>query len=194
LRYSHTVNKTKIYETTIEVLRRSGIVDTIPIVFNYKPELPETDDCYAEIEGSVRVYRSETDKYGKSHSLVRVFVNGIETYRFLPGEKEDTNDVYFHGVLTKKRELRSTPKTERTIIDYEILVKDYHGRKYYVPCIAWGKSAHMIDELEIGTWIDVIGRFQSRKYGKTLEDGTWETRTAYEISSNYIRADCENGK
>ena len=36
--------------------------------------------------------------------------------------------------------------------------------------------------IEVGTQVKVVGRVQSRQYEKKHEDGTVETRVAYEVS------------
>ena len=62
-------------------------------------------------------------------------------------------------------------------------------RSDYIPCIAWGRNARMVKDFEVGTKIDIKGRVQSREYVKRFDDGTQETRTAYEISITTVLDD-----
>ena len=52
----------------------------------------------------------------------------------------------------------------------------------FIPCIAWGRNAMYIADVPVGTHMKIKGRIQSRKYHKKKEDGTFEERTAYEVS------------
>jgi single-stranded DNA-binding protein len=56
----------------------------------------------------------------------------------------------------------------------------------YIPAIAWGRNAHFAEKFDVGTSITLQGRFQSREYQKTMDDGVTENRIAYEVSVNKI--------
>ena len=45
-----------------------------------------------------------------------------------------------------------------------------------------GRNAKFCENLEVGTFVKIIGRVQSRTYEKKYEDGTVETKVAYEVS------------
>ena len=51
----------------------------------------------------------------------------------------------------------------------------------YLPCIAWGKVAAKIAEMQVGDRLTLEGRVQSRTYIKQTDAGS-EERTAYEVS------------
>ena len=51
-----------------------------------------------------------------------------------------------------------------------------------IPSIAWGRNARFCQNMEVGTEVKITGRVQSRNYEKKHEDGTVETRVAYEVS------------
>ena len=64
-----------------------------------------------------------------------------------------------------------------------------------IPCFAWNSQAEQgflffkaksLGQLEVGTYIEINGRIQSRGYIKKYEDGTEEQRTAYEVSVSKI--------
>ena len=67
-----------------------------------------------------------------------------------------------------------------------------YNKSDYLPCIAWGRNARFIKDAQIGSKIEIVGRIQSREYQKKLDDGTIETRTAYEISVNHVNVFSEN--
>ena len=45
-----------------------------------------------------------------------------------------------------------------------------------------GKKCRFCEDMPIGTELKLVGRVQSRPYEKKHEDGTVETRIAYEVS------------
>ena len=57
-----------------------------------------------------------------------------------------------------------------------------YAKTDYVPSVFWGRSAKFISCLDVGTRIKAVGRLQSREYIKKHDDGTEETKTAYEFS------------
>ena len=63
-----------------------------------------------------------------------------------------------------------------------LAVNRAYNKSDYIPCIAWGRNARFSQNLEIGTKVKVVGRVQSREYEKKHEDGTVETKIAYEVS------------
>ena len=92
-----------------------------------------------------------------------------------------SNEVVLNGYICKKPIYRQTP-FGREIADILLAVNRAYNKSDYIPCIAWGRNARFCQNLEIGTEIKVIGRVQSRTYEKKFEDGTSETRIAYEVS------------
>ena len=83
----------------------------------------------------------------------------------------------------------------REICDVLLAVNRAYNKSDYLPCIAWGRNARFVQELQVGEKVEIQGRIQSRKYQKKIDDDTFETRTAYEISlASVIIADnvCEN--
>ena len=81
---------------------------------------------------------------------------------------------------------RKTP-LGREIADLLLAVNRKFGKSDYIPCITWSRNARFVNELPVGSNIQVSGRLQSRKYIKRTEDGTEVTKTAYEVSINRIR-------
>lgn len=92
-----------------------------------------------------------------------------------------TNEVVLIGFICKKPIYRQTP-FGREISDLLLAVNRAYNKSDYIPCIAWGRNARFCQNLEVGTQVKVVGRVQSRTYEKKHEDGTVETRVAYEVS------------
>ena len=69
----------------------------------------------------------------------------------------------------------------RSICDMILAVNRRYGRADYLPCIAWGKVAAKIAEMQVGDRLTLEGRVQSRTYIKQTDAGS-EERTAYEVS------------
>ena len=92
-----------------------------------------------------------------------------------------TNEVVLVGYICKKPIYRQTP-FGREIADLLLAVNRAYNKSDYIPCIAWGRNARFCQNLEVGTEVKVVGRVQSRNYEKKHEDGSVETRVAYEVS------------
>lgn len=59
----------------------------------------------------------------------------------------------------------------------------------YIPCICWQETADEVAEWKQGDKVKLLGRYQSREYSKLKDidnEESRETRTAYELSVNYI--------
>ena len=67
-----------------------------------------------------------------------------------------------------------------------------YNKSDYIPCIAWGRNARFCQNLEVGAQIKLVGRVQSRTYEKKHEDGSVETRVAYEVSVGSLEVIEEN--
>ena len=92
-----------------------------------------------------------------------------------------TNEVVLIGYICKKPIYRQTP-FGREIADILLAVNRAYNKSDYIPCIAWGRNARFCQNLEVGAEVKIVGRVQSRTYEKKFEDGTSETRIAYEVS------------
>ena len=67
-----------------------------------------------------------------------------------------------------------------------LAVNRAYNKSDYIPCIAWGRNARFVRDIEVGQKISVFGRIQSREYTKKLYETTSEVRTAYELSVGRI--------
>lgn len=183
--YSHEIYGEKFYIFDLEVPRLSSAVDIIPITVSERL-LTNLDLGIGKklcIHGQFRSYNSYQNERNKL--ILTVFAKDIVEVEEQEEneEKKDvvTNEVTLSGYVCKKPIYRQTP-FDREISDLLLAVNRAYNKSDYIPCIAWGRNARFCQNMEVGTEVKIIGRVQSRKYEKKFEDGTSETRVAYEVS------------
>ena len=186
-RFSHEIYGERFFIFNLSIPRLSGNADIIPITVS---ERLVSDDMLQEgkrllVKGQFRSYNSYENE--KNKLILTVFAKDIEE---LKDEEEDnefvkkdmiTNEVVLIGYICKKPIYRQTP-FGREIADILLAVNRAYNKSDYIPSIAWGRNARFCQNLEVGTRVKVVGRVQSRTYEKKFEDGTSETRVAYEVS------------
>ena len=186
-RFSHEIYGERFFIFNLSIPRLSGNADIIPITIS---ERLVSDDMLQEgkrllVKGQFRSYNSYENE--KNKLILTVFAKDIEE---LKDEEEDnefvkkdmiTNEVVLIGYICKKPIYRQTP-FGREIADLLLAVNRAYNKSDYIPSIAWGRNARFCQNLEVGTRVKVVGRVQSRTYEKKFEDGTSETRVAYEVS------------
>ena len=172
---SHQVHGIAFYRFPLAVPRLSGREDRLNILCPHTaPEdpLPQAG-AFVEVRGEVRSFNNRS---GVGNRLVIT----VLARELLPSAEEPCNQVVLGGVLCKPPVLRRTP-LGRDICDLLLAVNRRYGRADYLPCIAWGKVAAKIAEMQVGDRLTLEGRVQSRTYIKQTDAGS-EERTAYEVS------------
>lgn len=182
--FSHETFGEGFYEVQLSVLRLSEKVDIIPVIF---PEKILSDKRFAVgkticIKGQFRSYNKQ-DK-DKSKLILTVFAREIVDLN----QEVNPNIIEIIGYICKNPIYRTTP-FKREICDVLVAVNRSYNKSDYLPCIAWGRNARYIKDIEVGTKIFVVGRIQSREYQKKADDGEIITKVAYEISINRIQTD-----
>ena len=181
--FSHESFGEAFYEIQLCVKRLSEQNDLIPITISDK--LLTRDMVIGKnlaISGQFRSYNKIED--GKSKLMLTVFVREIIEYN----PSMNPNIIEISGFICKEPTYRTTP-FKREICDVLIAVNRAYNKSDYLPCIAWGRNARFVKNLEIGKKVNLVGRIQSREYQKKLEDGSLITRIAYEVSINKISDD-----
>ena len=177
--YSHEVLGEKFYTSVLSVRRKSGVYDNIP--FMVSERLVDVAEVWTGqivmLSGQIR---SHNNRNGDKHKLV-LFVFVREISLLDEREKYDSNNVVLDGYICKEPIYRRTP-LGREITDVIFAVNRAYAKTDYVPSVFWGRSAKFIGCLDVGARIKAVGRLQSRDYVKKHEDGTEETKTAYEFS------------
>ena len=185
-KFSHEIYGEKFYIFDLEVPRLSGNADIIPITISER--LLEKEDLEIDkkiiVEGQFRSYNSYQNERNKL--VLTVFAKDV---KFIENQDEEiqaskdfvSNEVTLNGYICKKPIYRQTP-FGREIADLLLAVNRAYNKSDYIPCIAWGRNARFCENIEVGTEVKVVGRVQSRTYEKKYEDGTSETKVAYEFS------------
>jgi hypothetical protein len=120
---------------------------------------------------------------GKSRLMLTVFVR--ELLDDLPDK--NPNSILLSGYICKPPIYRTTP-FNREIADVLVAVNRAYNKSDYIPCIAWGRNARFVRNLNVGDRIAISGRIQSREYQKRLSDSDVRTMTAYEVSVSKLAA------
>jgi len=179
-KFSHEIYGESFYNFNLEIPRLSGISDIIPITISERliANFDLSIGKKVVIEGQFRSYNTYEDS--RSRLVLTVFVKEIRE----KGEDEDIkvpNEVQLVGHICRKPIYRKTP-FGREIADILVAVNRAYNKSDYIPCITWGRNARFCEDMPIGTEVKLVGRVQSRPYEKKHEDGTVESRTAYEVS------------
>ncbi len=182
--YSHEIYGEKFYVFNLEVVRLSSTVDIIPITVSERllTDLDLKIGKKVKVEGQFRSYNNYENE--RNRLILTVFAKEIIEAEEVSEEKEKeelTNEVILVGYICKKPIYRQTP-FGREIADVLLAVNRAYNKSDYIPSIAWGRNARFCQNMEVGTEVKIIGRVQSRNYEKKFEDGTVETRVAYEVS------------
>lgn len=177
---SHEIYGETFYIFNLEVVRLSTSTDIIPITVSERliTDLELTIGKEVYVEGQFRSYNNYENE--KNKLILTVFAKEIRETSEEDAEAS-SNEVELVGYVCKKPIYRQTP-FGREIADVLLAVNRAYNKSDYIPCIAWGRNARFCQNIEVGTEVKLIGRVQSRTYEKKFEDGTTETRIAYEVS------------
>jgi len=185
-RFSHEIYGEKFYTFDLSVPRLSGNADIIPITISERlfKEEELIVDKKIKVTGQFRSYNSYENE--KNRLILTVFAKDVE---FLENQEEEivaskelvSNEVILTGYICKAPIYRQTP-FGREIADMLLAVNRAYNKSDYIPCITWGRNARFCSKMEVGTEVRVTGRIQSRTYEKKYEDGTSESKVAYEVS------------
>ena len=198
-KFSHEIYGEKFYTFDLSVPRLSGNADMIPITISER--LFKDDEIKVgtkvRVKGQFRSYNSYENE--KNRLILTVFAKDVVEVEE-PEEQEEnemvkkdmvTNEVILVGYICKKPIYRQTP-FGREIADILLAVNRAYNKSDYIPTIAWGRTARFCQNLEVGTKVKIVGRVQSRMYEKKHEDGTTESRVAYEVSVGSLEVVEEN--
>ena len=177
--FSHEVYGEGFYTFDLEVPRLSENSDIIPVTVSERI-LKDNFKIGQKvaIEGQFRSYNNYENE--KNKLVLTVFVKDIKEIED-ESEFQNPNEIILDGFVCKKPIYRTTP-FGREIADVLLAVNRAYNKSDYIPCIAWGRNARFCQNMTIGEKIKIWGRIQSRLYEKKFEDGTVETRRAYEVS------------
>ena len=185
--FSHEIYGERFYLFKLVIPRLSGNEDIIPITISERLFKEDTLQQGKKllVKGQFRSYNSYDNE--KNRLILTVFAKDVMEVE--DNEEENdivrkdiiTNEVVLIGYICKPPIYRQTP-FGREISDILLAVNRAYNKSDYIPCIAWGRNARFCQNLEVGSQVKVVGRVQSRTYEKKYEDGTSQTRVAYEVS------------
>ncbi|MBR2377611.1 MAG: single-stranded DNA-binding protein [Clostridia bacterium] len=185
-RFSHEIYGEGFYEMDILVKRLSGQVDVLPVTISER--LIESSNLKIgstlSAIGQFRSYNKQIE--GKSKLMLTVFIREIVDSEYY----KNPNVIVLSGYICKPPIYRTTP-FNREIADILIAVNRAYNKSDYIPCIAWGRNARFVKNLEVGDKVAISGRIQSREYQKKLSETEVKTLTAYEVSISKLAA-CDN--
>lgn len=164
-----------VCEGTLQIIRDSGAIDLIPVLFN---------DIIIELNSFISVvgqFRSrDIDINGKLKVELYVYAQEVSKIKDICYK----NEVFLTGYVCKKPTIRNTPSGKQ-ISDILIACNYNKDKSAYIPVITWGRCARKSGKFIIGTEVKISGRLQSRKYLKEV-NGVFEEHIAYELSASSI--------
>lgn len=180
IRALHQVGDESFYEFLVETPRLSGVKDVLPVTISERL-IKALDLCVGAeicICGGIRSY----NRIEEGHSRLKLTVFVEDLLENIPCKHP--NNIELQGYLCKPPVYRTTP-FNREIAD--LLIAVHRGRKSdYIPCIVWGRNARFAKELQVGEFVKVEGRLQSREYQKKRSETDSRTLTAYEVSCSSV--------
>ncbi len=182
VQFSHSVMDENIYTFRLAVPRLSGEIDTLPIMISSKlmTNLDLTEGSRIALRGQFRSYNKQVA--GRSKLVLSVFCREICEWN----NENKSNVVELTGYICKPVVYRVTP-LNREISDVLVAVNRKYNKSDYIPCIAWGRNARFVNQLPVGTKIEIVGRIQSRGYEKHEEGIEIPIQhIAYEVSVSQL--------
>ena len=177
----------------IEVPRRSGNTDKL--ILQYPAAVASTKKQLAAfkkgaeviIGGKVRT-QNEFEKRPNAPS-VKIYIEA-EVMQLNEPPAEQQNEVSLKGNVCKEPMPRVTKKGIR-VVSLIVAVSNGRSKADFIPCICWGEVADVASSLRKGTYVEIIGRMQSRDFKKYI-DGMPNLMTAYEVTVAQLGVDMES--
>lgn len=170
--FSHEFKDISFYSSKLKVKRDSGVIDTIPIIFQEKHLHIFKKYDFIYLEGLIKTYRNKV-------TGVQLVVYAYDAKTL--DKEEYLNVISLSGKIEKAPIFRVTPQ-KRSITDLSIMISEIQGFKVFVPCIAWGENARKAEGFQIGESILLKGRLQSRDFSKQMPNGNIVAKTIVEVS------------
>ena len=180
IKYSHSIGDVVFNRADLISRRNDGREDLITIKYKqFSADLKE--DAEVELLGNIRSF--SRNEGGKNKVDIYVF----SYFDNVPNSEDYTcaNVAKVSGRICKKDTLRTTHNGKHYI--HFIIANNLETEKdkrlnSYIPCVAWGKLARLIDsDYQVGDCVNTDGQLQSREYKKQEEEGM-EIRMAHELA------------
>lgn len=175
--------KKEIYETMIEVPRKSGNTDKL--ILQYSGAVANTKKQLAAFKKGVEVMiggkvktQNEFERKPNVPS-VKIYIEA-EFMQINEPPAEQQNEVCLKGNVCKDPMPRVTKKGVH-VVSLMVAVSNGRSKADFIPCICWGNVADIAAVLRKGTYVEVVGRMQSRDFKKYIDDVP-NLMTAYEVT------------
>ena len=185
--------KKEVYETMIEVPRRSGNVDRLILQFagsvaGTKKQLA-TFKKGAEVIIGGKIRTQNVFERVPTMPSVKIFIEA-EIMALNDPAADQQNEVFLKGNVCRDPVMRHTSKGIH-VVSLMVAVSNGHSKADFIPCICWGNIADVAAVLKKGTYVEVTGRMQSRDFKKYIDDVP-NLMTAYEVTVSQLGADMED--
>lgn len=183
----------EVYETKIEVPRKSEDKDTLIVQFaaalaGTKKQLAAFKKGAEVIVGG-RIRTKNEHERTPTKPSVKIYIEAeIMALNNPPADQQ--NDVLIKGNICKDPELRQTSKGIH-IITIIVAVSNGHSKADFIPCVCWGEIADAAANLKKRSYVEVRGRMQSRDFKKYMSDVPI-LMTAYEVAVSQLGIDIED--
>lgn len=188
IRPSHKIKDIEYDKADLVVTRKDGKEDVLNLRFKKFSNIYK-DNQTISIVGNVRSYSKQLED-GKNKVELYIFTY-FDPSKLDEDDQEIINRFDIDGRICKIDELRTTKDGKTNIhfiIANNLIISDTNQKlNSYLPCIAWGKPAKEIAEMNINDKIEITGELHSREYKKIISDsGEFEYRIAHECVINSI--------
>lgn len=190
----------KVYETKLRRTRPSGTDDIFILQFN--GQAAGTGEMLGKIKEGVEVMiggeiRSENVRNPKpGEGRVKVFIYA-EAITVNSPPVQGQNEACVCGHICKSTRFRQIGSRfvegKKVAVASIIVAVNSHSGANYIPCVCFGWMAFRARQLEVGDYVEVYGRFQSREYKKRIEGRQAPYLfTTYEVC--VLKLESENGE
>lgn len=173
--FDHEIYGEKFYMVNLSVERQSGISDNIPVMVSDRYTIL-TKDKIGEFIKVIGQFRS----YNKAENERKKLVLFVFAEEIIFDEPYPVNNILLEGYICKQPTFRQTP-LGRQISDVILAVNRTYGKSDYIPIVVWGRNAKYASNMDVGDYIHIKGRIQSREYVKNEQ-----IHIAYEVSTQQI--------
>ncbi len=187
----------KVYEVELTRTRPSGTEDTY--ILQYDGRAAGSKEMLERITEGAEIFcggeiRSENVHDPKpEENRVKVFIFA-EMIAVNDPPVEDQNEVTICGNICKppsgRETKRRTRKGRRVTVTRLVVAVNTPTGAYYVPCVCWNEQAEEADDLKVGDYVEIYGRFQSRNFKKRIQGRKLPyLSTSYEVSVVKLEAE-----
>ena len=187
----------KVYEVELTRTRPSGTEDTY--ILQYDGRAAGSKEMLERITEGAEIFcggeiRSENVHDPKpEENRVKVFIFA-EMIAVNDPPVEDQNEVTICGNICKppsgRETKRRTRKGRRVTVTRLVVAVNTPTGAYYVPCVCWNEQVEKADDLKVGDYVEIYGRFQSRNFKKRIQGRKLPyLSTSYEVSVVKLEAE-----